>query len=252
MEANSNPAGSAPEAPALNFAQRLVGVYTAPQKTFEDIGRRGGWLGIFLMIVILVDAAVYILPTRMDHETYMRKTLEMSPFTKKLPEEQKQAIIAQPQKPYQRYLGMVMAPVGILVVYLICASAFLLIFVIMGGALNFKKSLAVTMWGMAPPGLVGGLLGILFMFIKDPDSLEIDTSANVVSNLGPLVSKTDHPAIASLLSSIDIFSFWAIFLLSVGFAAVSEKRLTRGKAMTGVVILWAAYVLIKVGWNAIF
>jgi hypothetical protein len=96
------------------------------------------------------------------------------------------------------------------------------------------------------------LLGILFMFLKDPDTLELDPSSNVVSNLGILVARKEHPALSSLLSSIDIFSFWTIFLLAVGFAAASEKRLTRGKAMTGIVILWALVVLVKVGFKALF
>jgi len=74
----------------------------------------------------------------------------------------------------------------------------------------------------------------------------------VVSNLGVLVSQKDHPAIASLLNSIDVFSFWTIFLLAVGFSAASEGRLDRKKAMTGVIALWVIYVLIKVGWKALF
>src|SRR3974377_1000159 len=100
MEENLNPAVSttpATETAGLSFMQRLVGVYVEPQKTFEDIGRRGGWLGIFLIIAVLASGMTYILQTRMDRETYMRKALEMSPFTSRLSEEQKQAIISQPQ-----------------------------------------------------------------------------------------------------------------------------------------------------------
>jgi len=255
MEENLNPevsAGPVMETAGLSFAQRLVGVYAEPQKTFEDIGRRGGWLGMFLIIAVLASAMTYILQTRMDRETYMRKGLEMSPFTSRMSEEQKQAIISQPQSALRQYSSVVLAPIGVLVFYLLCAAVFLLAFVIMGGALNFKKSLCVTVWGMAPPGLVLSLLGILFMYLKDPDTLEIDPASNVVSNLGMLVARKEHPVLSSLLSSIDIFSLWTIFLLAVGFAAASEKRLSRGKAMTGVVIVWVLAVLIKVGFKAIF
>jgi hypothetical protein len=255
MEENLNPAVSAApvtEPAGLNFVQRLVGVYVEPQKTFEDIGRRGGWLAIFLIMAVVVCAMTYTLQVRMDHETYMRKALEMNPLTKRMSEEQKQTIISQPQSAFQRYSGLIFAPIGALVIYLVSAAALLLVFVIMGGALNFKKSLSVTIWGMAPPGLVLSLLGILFMFLKDPDTLEIDPASNVVSNLGILVAQKEHPVLSSLLTSIDIFSFWTIFLLAVGFEAASERRLTRGKAMTGIVIVWAIYVLIKVGFKAIF
>ncbi len=255
MEENLNPAGSAPavsEVPKMSFFQRLIGVYTEPQRTFEDIGRRGGWLGMFLILAVLGCSSMYILQTRMDRETYMRKGIQASPFARNLTEEQIKAAIDRPQGAVARNLVYVMIPIGQLIAFVAIAAVFLLIFVIMGGALNFKKSLAVTLWGMAPPGIVLGLLGILFMYIKDPETLELDTSANVVSNLGPLVSQKEHPAIASLLSSIDIFSFWTIFLLAVGFSAASEGKLTRKKAMTGVIALWAIYVLGKVGFKAIF
>jgi hypothetical protein len=255
MVENLNPAASPAQVPQesrMGFLQRLTGAYLSPQKTFDDIGRNGGWLGIFLIVAALIVASSYVLQSRMDHETYMRKALQMSPLTKKLPEEQIKAIVERPQSPVQRYIGFATAPIAVLVVYVICAAVLLLVFVIMGGALNFKRSLAVTIWGMAPPGIVAMLLGIMFMFIKDPDSLEIDVSSNVVSNLGLLVSDKDHPALASLLSSIDLFSFWSIFLLSMGFSAAAEGKLPRNKALTGVIAVWAIYVLGKVGFKAIF
>ncbi len=252
MEENVNPTSSATEAPKLNFVQRLVGVYSSPQKTFEDIGRRGGWLGMFLIVAVLGCGSIYILQTRMDHETFVRKSIQANPFFKNLTEEQIKAAVDRPVGPVQQAMTYVFIPIGQLILFTVVAAVFLLIFVIMGGALNFKKSFAVTVWGMGPPGIVSGLLGILFMYIKEPDTLEISPPDNVVSNLGLLVSQKEHPAIASLLGSIDIFSFWVIFLLAVGFSAASEGKLTRQKAMTGVVVLWLIYVLGKFGFRSIF
>jgi hypothetical protein len=90
------------------------------------------------------------------------------------------------------------------------------------------------------------ILSIIFMLVKDPQTLDINPAANVVSNLGALVSATEHPKLSSLLSSIDIFSVWTIFLLAVGFAACSERKLTTGKAAAGIVVLWLLYVAGKV------
>ncbi len=254
MEEIVNPAGGATETPTLNFVQRLTGVYFSPQKTFDDIGRRGGWIGMFLIAAVLACGSYYVLRSRMDPETFMRKSLQASPFTRSLSEEQIKVALerAQNQGPVQRSLAYVFIPIVVLVTYVIVAAAFLLVFVIMGGALNFKKSLAMTVWGMGPPGIVAVLLSVLFMYVKDPDTLEINAPDNVVSNLGLLVSQQEHPAIASLLSSIDIFSFWTIFLLGLGFAAASEGRLTAKKATTGVVVLWAIYVLGKFAFKSIF
>jgi len=240
------------EGPRLNFVQRLVGAFISPQETFEDINRKGSWLGIFLIIAVLATTMSYLPQRLMDHETYMRKALEMNPMTRKLPEDQIQKIVEQPQSAFQKYSTIILAPVGLLVVYAICAAALLLIFVLMGGGLNFKKSMTFTLWGMAPPGLVGSLLAILFMFTKDPDSLEVDPSANVVSNLGHLVSAKENGVLHSLLTSIDLFTAWTIFLLSIGFSIASGGKLSKGKAAVGVLVAWGIYVLGKVGFAAIF
>jgi hypothetical protein len=240
------------DAPRMNFFERLVGIYSSPQATFEDINRKGSWLGIFLIMAVLASTMAFLPQYRMDHETYMRKALQMNPMTRKMPEEQVKAIVERPQGSFQRFSGMIFAPLGVLVAYLVCAGALLLVLVLLGGGLTFKKSLAVTIWGMAPPGFVNTILAIIFMMIKDPDTLDIDPSKNVASNLSMLVSQADHPVLSSLLGSIDVFSFWTIFLLATGFSVASEGRLTRGKAATGVIILWALYIGVKVGMSAVF
>jgi hypothetical protein len=245
-----NETSAAAEAPRMSFAQRFAGIYFEPARTFEDINRRPAWLGMFLIVCVLVLGSQYVLRSVMDHETMVRKSMEYSPV--KLSEEQIQAAVNQPQGAFQRYSGYVMAPIGVLVAYAVCAGAFLVGFMLLGASINFKKSLAVTVWGMAPPGIVASLLGLLFMYIKDPETLEIDPASNVASNLGLLVSAREQPVLSSLLSSIDIFSFWTIALLSIGFAAASERKLTAGKAATVVIALWALWVLGKVGLKAVF
>ncbi len=238
--------------PALNFGQRLSGIFFEPRATFQDVDRREGWLGIFLLICALALTSMYVLTIRIDHETYMRKALEMSPFTRNLSEPQIQEIVSRPQSAVQRYSGFVLAPVGVLVTYLVMAAALMVTFLVMGASLNFKKSFAVTIWGLAPSGIVLTLLGILFMYVKDPETLALDPGKNVASNLGLLVSDKAHPALASLLGSIDIFSAWSIALLAIGFSVISHQKLTVKSAALGVMIPWLIWVLGKAGFAALF
>jgi len=245
-------AGVGSEAPSMSFLQRLIGVYFEPRKTFADISRKPTWLVLFIIVCLLAMAMNYTLMTVMDPETLMRKSLAMNPMTKSLSEEQIQQMASQPRGAFSRYSGLIFAPLAVLVTYIIIASLFLLLYVLMGATLNFKKSFAATIWGMAPPGIILTVLSGVFMFIKDPADIEINPAGNVASNLGLLVSEKDHPVINSLLSSVDVFSFWTIFLLAVGFAAFSEKSLTVKKAATGVLLLWAVWVLGKAGFFALF
>jgi disulfide bond formation protein DsbB len=238
--------------PAMSFFQRLIGVYFEPRKTYDDISRKPSWLGIWIIASILAIGMNYVLTTRVDHETLMRKSLAMNPMTKNLPEEQIQTIVAQPQGALSRYSQMIFAPVGVLLVYILIAAVFLLLFVLMGANITFKKSLAATFWGMGPPGIIGGIFAIIVMYLKDPLDIEINPVANVASNLGLLVAEKEHPVLNSLLSSIDVFSFWTIFLLSLSFAALSGRSMTVKKSATGVLILWALWVVGKAAYFAIF
>ncbi len=257
MENNPEQAGGTAEAAGaepMNFVQRLTGAYFEPKKTFDDISRRGGWLAMFILVSILTGAVSYVSTVRIDRETRIRKSFEMSPI--KIPEEQKETLVKQQlERPpgFMERFGFVFAPVGVIILYLILAAVFLLMFVLMGGGLNFKKSLTISIWGMAPPGIIMTLLSILFMYVKDPDKLELDPSLNVASNLGILISDPKaHPALASLLGAVDVFSIWSIALLSIGFAAASGGKLTTKKASIGVLIPWAVYVLGRAAWKAIF
>jgi hypothetical protein len=249
-EAGAQTSAQPVEPPQLNFFERLVGVYFSPTATFEDINRKGAWIGLFIVICVLAIGAQYVMRTRMDRETIIRKSMEMSPI--RLSEEQIQTAIAQPETAFQKYSGAIFAPIGILVFYVIVATVFLVAFILQGVSIPFKKALAVTVWGQAPPGLIAGLLGILFMYIKDPATLELEPAGNVASNLGLLVSAREHPVLHSVLYSIDVFSFWQIALLGIGFAAVSNRKLTTGKATTTIIVVWVLYVLGKMGFKALF
>src|SRR3989442_11965675 len=232
------------------FFRRLIAIWFEPGKTFEDIHRKGSWLGIFLLVSALLGAASYLIATRMDAETFMRKGLEMNPLAKRLSDEQIQQILSRPVSPLQKYSGAVFAPVGVLISYVLVAGALLLTFVLMGAAISFKKSLAVTAWGLGPPSVIHVLIAIVLVLAKDPNSLEINVVNNVVSSPAILIVEKDHPVLHSILSSLDLFSFWAIYLLSVGFATVSDRKLTAVRAAIGVMIPWGMYVLGKVALAA--
>jgi hypothetical protein len=233
----------------MNFAQRLSGVYFEPKKTFEDINRNNSWMGVFVLICVVSMASVYVLTTRMDRETFIRKAQLMSPLAKAIPAERMEQVIQQqlskPPSFFERF-SFLFVPINLIIAYVILAGIFTLFLILIGVSVRFKKALGVTIWGMAPPSIILTLLAILLMFLKDPQTIEINPASNVASNLGFLVNDKIHPALSSLLGSLDVFSLWIIALLALGFSAISEKRLSTGKAAGGIIVLWLIYVLGKV------
>ena len=71
------------------------------------------------------------------------------------------------------------------------------------------------------------------------------------ANLGLLLDKAETAKpLWALVTSLDLVSFWIMFLLAVGFGVAVKK--STGSALWGVLIPWAILVAIKVGWSAIF
>jgi hypothetical protein len=241
--------GVSEEAAPLSFFQRLSGIFFEPTKTFADINRKPSWIGVFVILGVLTIPFTYTMLSRVDTTTQLRQRLEAQGMPQEQIEQQMQMTNAFTQSPLYRYGIAAVSPLFTLISYLLFAAVFLLLFIIMGASLTYKKSLAVTFWGFFPPGIIAMIISTVILLAKEPGS--VDPQRMLMSNLGVLVDNKAHPAIFAALSSIDLFSIWTVILLSIGFAAVSSKTLTRKKAATGIIILWAIYVLGKVGYYAL-
>jgi hypothetical protein len=243
--------GVTEESAQMSFVQRLAGIFFEPTKTFEDINRKSTWFVMFLVMAVLGLVLAYAMVSHLDTVAMMRQQME----ARNMSEAQiNQAIEAQQSNPLIKnlmYLGVIVAPIAQLVSYLVITGVLLLMFIMMGAPLTFRKTLAVTVWGMSPAGIVNGLLSIVLLYIKNPDTIDA-TQGILMSNLAPLVSSKANPFLHSVLGSLDLFSFWTIVMLSLGLPAISGKRLTIQKAAMGVIILWAIYVLGKSGIRMIF
>jgi hypothetical protein len=250
----------AAEAASMNFFQRLMGIYFEPGKTFEDIRRNRSWFALFLLLCVVAIGVNYTIQWRLGRVLAATKGFAMSePFMKKImgPEQlaaareqvEKQAM--QEPSVWAKYSPIVTTPLGVMIAYLLLAVIFLLAYMITGAGINFRQAFTTAMWGMGPPSILVTLLSLIFIFVKDPMDLDIVPVYNVVSNLGLLVDSKMHPVLNSLLSSIDLFSIWTVVLLSVGFAAMSEKKISAGQAAVPLVVLWVIWILFKMGFWAL-
>jgi hypothetical protein len=228
--------------PPLSFYERLIDIYFEPSKALADVNGKPSWLGIFLIMGLLSMASAYVFRTRVDQEALIRKAVESGVI--KMTETQINEAIARQQTPLVKYGGLMVAPSGIFITYLVLAGIFLLVFMLMGVSLNYNKAIAVTFWGLSPPAIIQSILTIVVLYLKDPDTID-PMGGVLMSNPGALVASKAHPMLASIAGSLDIFSFWAMALLALGFASVSNRKLTIKRSAMGVVALWGLYVLGK-------
>jgi hypothetical protein len=223
---------------------RIPGVFFSPAKTFEAIARRPTWLLPMLLWVAASLSVAAVLVPRMDFEKMTRERVERSGRT--IPEDQLQSMVERQRQfaPVFAYGGSAVAP---LVIGLLTAVILWGAFRAFGWDTTFPQAFGVTTHAYLP-SVLGSLLLIPLLTRQD----RVDPSAMgdlLRSNLGFLVSRDDK-VLHALLSSIDLFSFWTLALLVIGFAAAA--RIRKAPAAGVIVGLWAAYVLAKAGLAAVF
>jgi len=227
---------------------RIAGIFFEPGKTFEDIGRRPTWLLPLAVIVVAVLAFSLTYGHHVGWEQMMRQQLANSPRAAQMTPDQREAAITQGARfaPIFTYLTVIFVPIG----YLIVASVLLGMTAMMSAGLKFRQIFSVVCYA-GLPSVIFSLLGIVVMLLKNPADFNIQNplAFNVAAFLDP---QATAKFVYSLALSIDLFSFWMIFLIATGLKAGGGRKLSFGGALTAVVVPWAVYVLGKSALAGLF
>jgi hypothetical protein len=237
-----------PEKPG-GFLQNLIDLYFAPREAFGRIVPNPTWVLPVIGGTILALVFTGIWLNRMEPREFMKTQLQESGQWDKIPAEQRENIIEQQSK-FMPIMGWVGAAVGTLVFVAIVAGVLLFIFrFFYAGEVGFKQAMAITSWSMFAVSLVTTPLTLVVLWLKGDWNL--NPQEVLQANLGLLLDKAETARpLWALVTSMDLVSFWIIFLLASGFAVAVKKK--TGSALWGVVIPWAVIVAIKVGWTALF
>jgi hypothetical protein len=237
-----------PEKPG-GFLQTLIDVYFAPREAFTRIVARPTWVLPVVCATVLSLAFTGLWLQRVDMPEFVKTQIQEQGQWDRIPAERRDAVIEQQAKiiPITGWVGGVVGPI---ILYALMAGVLLFIYKFFyAGELGFKQSLSITAWSMFPVGLLTTPLMALIMWLKEDWNLN---PQNVLqANLSLLLDKAETAKpLWALATSLDLISFWIIFLLATGFGVAVKKK--TGSALWGILIPWALMVAIKVGWSAIF
>jgi hypothetical protein len=226
---------------------RLIGVLVAPEKTFRSIAERPTWV-VALVVLTLFAVGVGLLATaKIDMEDVIRTRIEQS--NRELSEAEMDQAIEIGER--FRYVGPAVAVIIAPIMFVIMAAVFLLAINLLGGSLTFKSSLSTSLYGLVPSGVVSGLLAIPVILSKAEIDAEMAQGGRfLASSLAYLAPEETSPVMLSLLGSVDIFSIWALVLLTMGYSIVGNVSKQTWATVT--VVLWLAWIGIKVGFTALF
>lgn len=232
-----------------NSFSRVFGVMFSPQATFESIVRRPTWLVPVILLCIVELCVIGAFSRRVGWRGLIEKQMaNSSQFQQLSPAQQQNQIeVALRYAPTFGYVEVILAP---FLAALVFAGIFWLIFnMAVGAKLDFRTSLAVVAYGQVP-SILGGLVGILILFLKDPST--VDLQHLVASNAGAFLTNDSAKWLVALLSSVDFFLFWEMILLAIGFSATAPKKISFVSAFAWIFGLWVLVVLIRVGFAAAF
>lgn len=246
----ASPTVQTPESPErINSFARLVGVIFSPKATFESIARRPTWILPIILLCIVELCIVSVYGRRVGWRGLIEQQMASNSQFQQLPAADQENRIQLGLK-YAPTVAYVEVIVGPFLAVLIFAGIFWLIFnMAVGAKFGFKTSLAVVSYGLVP-GILLGLVGIMILFLKDPST--IDLQHLVASNAGAFLSSDSSKWLIALLSSFDLFLFWEMILLAMGFSAAAPKKISVAGAFFWILGLWVLVVFIRVGFTAAF
>lgn len=230
-----------------NALARVIGVFTEPKATFADIGARPTWLVPLVLIIVVQIVFMLLVSQRIGWETIARQQIEKSSQAQTMSAEQMQQAVSMGAKMAGifAYVGVV---VGVPVVITVIAAVLMFTMGMGGGKFNFKQSFGITAHASLI-GIIAGVLAMIVMFAKSAEDFNLQNP--LAFNLEAFLSAESPKWLSSLGGSLDLFSFWSIAWLALGYSAASLGRLKFSKALMAVVLPWAIWVIGKVGWAAL-
>lgn len=237
--------------PTTSEAGRLAGVFFSPGAVFSNIATEGRWYIAMALLVLLSMISVHLMVSRVSYDQMIRNAMASNARVQELSAEQREAAIEQ-QKKFMPVAVRVMPVVGVVLGLMVIAGALMFTFkFLLDSELTFKQTLNICSYGSIPPSLVANLMMIAVLYMKPPEEFDPQTAS--AFSLGSFLPAETSGWVKSLAGSVDLFTFWTMALLAIGFSAfLGARKMPFGRALMGIAAPWLLWVLCKVGFAALF
>jgi hypothetical protein len=229
-----------------SFLSRFVGVFLSPGETFEDIVRKPDFVAPLLVAILAAVAVTETMLSKIGIERIMRNQIAQSSRAASMTPDQIDQAVAQGAKIgaiITHVAGVIAVPIIMLIVAAVGLGIVNLIF---GAKTNFGTAFSITCYANLV-AVLGAAIALVMILFGDPE--HYNPSSPVPTNLGFFIdpTHTSKPLVA-LAGSIDLFTFWFMALLGVGFSAATRKQAKPVPVFLCFFGLWAVVVLIKIGF----
>jgi Yip1 domain len=225
------------------FFGTLAGLWFAPGETFVSIVRRPAFWLPLLALVLSNVAFTAIWLNKIDLTEFVKAQMEESGQMEKIPADGRSQAVEQGAA-ITKVIAWVGAFVGAPLFVLVIAAVLYFIFrFFQASEVSFGQAMAIVSWSCLAVSIVTSPLTLLTLELKGDWNVPPQEALHANPTL--LLDKAETPKpLWAFLSSLDLFSFWLIALLAIGFAVVSRRKTS--SALWGVLVPWALVVCIKV------
>lgn len=227
----------APIGPKPNPFQRIIGVLTAPVTAFDSIAKRPDVLVPLIIIVVFTIVANVLIARNVDFASITRQAIEDSQSsTQQMSAEQMERGVR-----FGAAIAKAMtyaAPILQIIVLAVIAGLMLIGFRMFGGEGDYKQAFSITVYSWYPMAIFG-IISMIVLLTRKSISV-VDLANPVRSNLGFLANIKTQPFAYAMLSSLDVFSFWTMALMIIGYSAMS--RMSKEKVAAVVITYWVLYI----------
>ena len=236
--------------PGLSEAERVIDTFIAPSKTFADILRSASWwLPLALLAIVSVATTLVV-----DRQVGFDRVAENQIHLNSKQADQFDALPADAKAAQVHRVGMISRYIafGFPVVVTLIVALFALVYWAsfnfgLGARTTYAQMFAVWMYASLPKLLVGLLTMVTLLAGANTESYN---SQNPVGTNPAYYMPDAAPWLRSVLSFLDVFSFWQLALLVIGTAIVA--KVSRGKAAAVVLGWWVLGLIVSVGLAAAF
>ncbi|HEX5484220.1 MAG TPA: YIP1 family protein [Terriglobia bacterium] len=234
--------------PEMSSTQRFFGAFMEPASTFASIARKPNFWPPLIALMVIWAAASELMLHVIGMDTIIRRSIELSGRANNMTPEQMQKAIDQGSKAGAIFAHLSFLGVPIILI-VIAAIGMLILKAVFGHPVGFKTAFSVTAYADLP-SIIAGILGMIVIGFGDPASF--NPRNFIPTNIGFYLSpeSVSHP-VYSIAMSLDVFSFWFMALLGIGFAAAAGSKVRARSVFFCFLGLWVIWVLIKAGLAAI-
>jgi hypothetical protein len=230
----------------MTTGQTLSNIFFEPGRVFDSFRARPRFLVAGAIIIGVVMLFTMLLYQRVGYENIVRETIENSPQTAQMDQDQKERAIAMQTGPIFKTIAYVSPLIAIALFFAIGAALYLLGTSAMGKAMTYPQALALWVYSSFPPTILAMLANIILLFVRPPDPSDAARARGglVHANLGLFIDRATHPVLATALGAVDIFAIYGLVLAVLGLRKIA--KLSSGAAWTIVLVIYLLGVIIKI------